>query len=444
MEDDQRWIERLTGGTVTRFERTPGGASRGTWLVDVTHADGRVEELVVRRDLGDGPLSKTDISLAREATLYRALNGTDVALPGLLAIAPDGQALLMRRVAGSPDLATCPPEVVPEVANSFVEELARLHRVDPASLDLPGFGVPASTADHALVDLDLWEGIFRGRVRRPAPLIRYAFRWLRAHPPAEVARTVVCHGDVGPGNFLFQQGRVTALLDWEFAHLGDAMDDIAWLTIRGQGFGDSPAVLRHYSAASGIAVNPSSVRYYQVLVLVRMAVACMAALDGRQGNMNSAVYFNLLPSLEVRIPPLIAELLGADLESAVPAADVPATELEVLDAIESDISTAIGVLASEPALAVRLQGSLSLLGHVRAERLLGDAVERESLDDAATILGSRPGSWSAASRALDQFVEESGGDELALLRFFARQTRRQLRLWPAALARSAPLPPVVV
>ena len=52
--------------------------------------------------------------------------------------------------------------------------------------------------------------------------------------------------------------RVTAIVDWELAHVGDPMDDIAWLSWRAtqQGWPDFPARLREYEAASGIEVDP--------------------------------------------------------------------------------------------------------------------------------------------------------------------------------------------
>ena len=50
---------------------------------------------------------------------------------------------------------------------------------------------------------------------------------------------------------------VRAVLDWELAHVGDPMDDIAWLSWRAtqQGWPDFPARLREYEAASGVAVQ---------------------------------------------------------------------------------------------------------------------------------------------------------------------------------------------
>ena len=50
--------------------------------------------------------------------------------------------------------------------------------------------------------------------------------------PAAPARpgTVLVHGDYGPNNTLLDPaaGQVTALLDWEWAHAGDPIEDLAW------------------------------------------------------------------------------------------------------------------------------------------------------------------------------------------------------------------------
>ena len=45
-----------------------------------------------------------------------------------------------------------------------------------------------------------------------------------SHPPTWV------HGDFGPQNLLFDEStsEVTGVLDWEFARLGDPLDDLAW------------------------------------------------------------------------------------------------------------------------------------------------------------------------------------------------------------------------
>ena len=47
-------------------------------------------------------------------------------------------------------------------------------------------------------------------------------------PGLEGTGPVLVHGDFGPQNVLIQDDRITALLDWEFAHIGQPVEDLAW------------------------------------------------------------------------------------------------------------------------------------------------------------------------------------------------------------------------
>jgi hypothetical protein len=48
-------------------------------------------------------------------------------------------------------------------------------------------------------------------------------------PALEGPGAVAVHGDFGPQNLLLDRdGEVVALVDWEFAHMGDAIEDLAW------------------------------------------------------------------------------------------------------------------------------------------------------------------------------------------------------------------------
>jgi hypothetical protein len=48
--------------------------------------------------------------------------------------------------------------------------------------------------------------------------------------PGAAAGTVLAHGDFGPNNMLLDPATfaVTALVDWEWAHPGDPVEDLAW------------------------------------------------------------------------------------------------------------------------------------------------------------------------------------------------------------------------
>lgn len=437
---DHAWISSLTGGAVTRLQRDAVGSSRGTWLVDVERPGGERLELVLRRDTGDGPLSGTELSLARETAVYRALSDTDVLIPHLRGVSPAQDALLVERIPGTADYGTLTDPVEREaVATSFIDALATLHRVDVSSLDLPGFARPTTAAEHALCELALWRRIFEERVRRPAPLVRFALQWMERHAPASVGRTVLCHGDLGPGNYLFANGRVTALLDWEFAHLGDPMDDLAWLTIRAHmaSFGDMPARLRQYATRSGIAVDPARVQYYQTLVWTRMAICCLAALDGRagrnSGTMDFSTYFNLLPAFEHQAAQLLAACADVKLETAeIPAAARDPLRTEVVDTLLNDFIAVVMPAFEAPSAIRRVQGMLSLLTHLRLAQQLQPSLDAAECDDMAGVLGRRPASVEDGLAELDRLVTESGDARAPeLIRYFGRQSARKMALWPA-------------
>lgn len=449
MHDDRDWVASTTGGQVTRFERTTAGRSRGTWLVDVERPGGERLELVLRRDTGDGPLSGTEISLTREAAVYRALRDTAVAIPRLLDVSPDGEALLVERASGSEDLATLDAAERAGVMDAFVSQLAVLHNVDPARLDLPGFVRPRTPTEHATADLDLWQGVFDGHVTRPAPLWRLVAGWLRRRAPAAVERTVLCHGDVGPGNFLFSGGEVTAVLDWEFAHLGDPMDDIAWLTIRGHHLfdaGDPESQFRRYQDLSGLKVDPDRVRYYQAFVLLRMAVACLVALDRRARNVDASTYFCLLPILSTLVTRLLADLENVDLEPAVlPSLSAVTPRGEVLEVIGSNLGNVMLPELQTPEARSRALGTVALLAHLQTADRLAPALESDEIGDLETLLGHRPSSSAEGSVRLEAaIVGDPGADLAGRLRYFARHADRQVALWPmvAAIAQKA-LAPVV-
>ena len=69
-------------------------------------------------------------------------------------------------------------------------------------------------------------------MREPLPMMTFACQWLRRNVPRKPVRPVLCQGDTGPGNLLFHEGRVSALVDFELAHLADPMTDLACIRSR--------------------------------------------------------------------------------------------------------------------------------------------------------------------------------------------------------------------
>jgi aminoglycoside phosphotransferase (APT) family kinase protein len=172
--------------------------------------------------------------LEPEFAVMRFLEGSGVPVPRPLWLDADGKTFgrpffITERVPGAADFGlvrAAPPDGSSRrVLEHLVTVAARLHGVDPSGLE-PALDAP-SAADAALCQVDYWEDVFVRNRMEPWPAVDYAFAWLRKHAP-RAGRVGIVHGDFRLGNFLYHEGRVTALLDWEMVHLGDPLEDIAW------------------------------------------------------------------------------------------------------------------------------------------------------------------------------------------------------------------------
>jgi aminoglycoside phosphotransferase (APT) family kinase protein len=153
--------------------------------------------------------------------------------------------------------------------------LARIHDVGPAD---PGI---AEALEGTLEPSSPEAAVARLRKRvigwrdDPAPVFEDAFGWLEAHLP-QAAETCLVHGDYRPGNLLFEADRISGVLDWEFAHLGSPLRDLAWLLAKSNRVDPTLAAemvpaagaVERYEAASSRRVDPATLSFWQVFVLL--------------------------------------------------------------------------------------------------------------------------------------------------------------------------------
>ena len=116
------------------------------------------------------------------------------------------------------------------IARLFWQHLGQLAALDHGALGLEGLRNGSANAGFAALELAHWEAMLDAGEAVVEPIVRAAIRRLRREPPPPAAKPAIVHGDYRVGNFLFtpQDGRITAILDWEMAHIGDPLEDIAW------------------------------------------------------------------------------------------------------------------------------------------------------------------------------------------------------------------------
>ncbi len=153
--------------------------------------------------------------------------------------------------------------------------LADIHRMDTSRLP----PLPAESPPQMLARLRSAHDSFGVGL----PVFELAFAWLDDHLPEGGCGRLV-HGDFRNGNFIVDTQGMVAVLDWEAAHLGDPLEDLGWLCLNAWrfgridqpvgGFGQRTDLFRAYTAATGVAVDPRRVRFWEVYGTLKWGVIC--------------------------------------------------------------------------------------------------------------------------------------------------------------------------
>lgn len=277
--------------TIEKLGRESGGASRQTWSFDAV-VNGERHGLILRRDppiLGEAGKAGSERSTALDrATEFRVLAAAyraGVRAPEVLfeLAAGDGlgEAYVMRRIGGTAiarKLLRDPPYETARgrIAAQLGEILARIHATDVGTLPPLAHREAADHIAGLRHSLDL--------LGQPQPVFELALSWLDRRKPAPTARPVLVHGDYRTGNYLADESGVTAILDWEGAHLGDPIEDLGWLCVKSWRFGavDKPAggfgsreeLWTAYQRAGGGTVDPARAQWWEVLGTARWGIIC--------------------------------------------------------------------------------------------------------------------------------------------------------------------------
>jgi aminoglycoside phosphotransferase (APT) family kinase protein len=303
-----------------------GGASREAFVFDVSWQDGseaKLEKCVMLRQPVSSVLesdeSDTKITGSRrlphiEFKMIRLMEQQGIPVPHMLWVDPAGTWLerpfsIARWIEGEADLSKLAS--VPHldaILDQYVEILARVHGLDPQAAGVDVLGSP--TVETAAVEqVDLFAQGFDKQRLEEFPAISYMIRWLRKAPPT-ARRVSVIHGDFRLGNFMWDDDGIVAMLDWEQCHLGDALEEIAfmfWPLWSLGAFVPIRELVERYEEASGTPVDDAALAYYRVFIELKMCVVILTgirsfyAIPERQLTYGATTGFEMLRECQLRV-----------------------------------------------------------------------------------------------------------------------------------------------
>jgi aminoglycoside phosphotransferase (APT) family kinase protein len=216
-------------------EQFPSGHSNLTYLVRISDARTGDKELVLRRPpFGSKVRSAHD--MAREYRVLSKLHTAYPAAPKALLYCDDLSILsapfyLMEPVRGMivrrdpPPGVPFPPETARRLSEAFIDNLARLHRLDYAAVGLADLGKPQGYLER---QVNGWIERYHNSKTHDLPEVERISAWLTARMPASY-QTALIHNDYKYDNVVLDPADVTKIvgvLDWEMCTLGDPLTDL--------------------------------------------------------------------------------------------------------------------------------------------------------------------------------------------------------------------------
>lgn len=326
-------LRALTNGQarVENLKLLAGGASQETWALDVVLENGAPRgeyALVLRRQLG-GKIYPDALDLAREFRVMQIAYASNVLLPYPQAFLPDllgrPAALLHRKqgetigrkIVREPSLENARKKLPAQMG----EMLAHIHRIDidqyALRLFLPQPPVEKSPARWTIENLEK----NLDEIGEAHPALELGLRWLRRNEPPAPKQLVCLHGDYRIGNVMVNENGLVSVLDWEFAHLGDPYEDLAWSQVRDWRFGNDALhfggiaqpdeFFAAYEKEMGIALDYDAVRYWEIMGNVRWAVGMLNQaqrhLRGEEPNLEFASLGRRCAEIELEVLQLIGD-----------------------------------------------------------------------------------------------------------------------------------------
>ena len=218
----QQLVQKLAPQSkLLRTWELTGGVSAQVTALEIEQPGGQAQKMIVRRH-GPVDLKRNPHVAADEFRLLQLLQSAGLATPRPYHLDQSGEIfstpyLVIEYIEGKPEFA---PVNVSDLILQLATHLSKIHSVDRSHLDLSFLPQQEQKYAEKLRErpAKLDESLHEGHIRDVLEA---------AWPLPQRNTDVLLHGDFWPGNILWKDGQLVAIIDWEDAALGDPLADLA-------------------------------------------------------------------------------------------------------------------------------------------------------------------------------------------------------------------------
>ncbi len=268
---------------VEKLQRLSGGASAQSWYFEYDNIP-----YIMRREEEENPLSEA-LTLEVQADIISLAHDKGLKVPQIVARIEKNDALghgfIMQYIAGE----ALPHKIFKtyedaqfydDLLEQCAAQLASIHNLpksDPIKLrqDSPSAMLHALRQDYSELEANL-------------PIFDWAFLTLEQQCPDE-GEPVFLHGDFRMGNLLIDDGGISAVLDWELCHIGNAEQDLAYMCAPSWrfgryekpvgGFGQIDAFINAYQIKSARTIDRARFDFWLSYSTLWWGIVCLRMLD---------------------------------------------------------------------------------------------------------------------------------------------------------------------
>lgn len=299
------------GLAVTQFLTLEGGVSKKTILFETRDEINGAQSLVMRAEQPVNLLYFDGSNLALEYYMIALMHKLGMPVPKPLWLEEDtsyfgGRFVVTEKAHGKnflPGLASLggAQERPQAVVDSMMSVLYQMHALKPDPADpLVQKSHLAEWMPHKTIrdvyrynaEVYIPKLIHRAGIQLTPQLVR-ALRWLEHNVPDCNDPPVVVHIDYAFNNILFENNKITAVLDWETSRMGDPCDDILW-TQQNLAVYPMPEFLQIYEKATGRHTTEYRMAYAFVAKCILNVIAGLTAIEAIDADEHAPLHMGVM------------------------------------------------------------------------------------------------------------------------------------------------------